>query len=529
MKRWEIVLALVGAAALGLSAWALRVTEPPHRDVIIAASDCHMPATILEPIGHPRGAAIVFHGLAADRRIMGPIGRYLSSEENLRVYLFDLSGHGDNTDAFSFASADACARLTLESLIRSGQIDPKRTILMGHSMGGAIAIRAADRSPVAGTIALSPAPTPLPRRMPSNLLVFSAQFDLPILKRAAQTLAQAAGGERTSTDDFLQSRAFHLEVMPFSDHVSLLDDSRVLERVGYWTDDILDGARRKQAGAEKWDETNRWNLLTMHHASLADDLREALTLYPALVPMIGLVGIFLLFPFFATFTTDFAAPRLDDLAALHPPITLALAEGAVCALATALLLEAFVPLTFLRLYTGDYFASLLLIAGILLLALNWRGAKQSLRFNARPFFAAAALSFAVMIGVGAWLNWQTADLWLNASRGLRFAALVPLAWIFCFAEEVVLGPVGHGRARAARFAVCLGLRAELWLACLLTYYALASGQVLILILVATLAIFSILQRLATDALRMRTGSPAAAAIFGAILAAWFIAAIFPLT
>ena len=61
------------------------------------------------------------------------------------------------------------------------------------------------------------------------------------------------------------------------------------------------------------------------------------------------------------------------------------------------------------------------------------------------------------------------------------------------------------------------------------YYALASGQVLIPLLFVYLAVFSMLQRLATDALRSRTGSATAAAFFGAILAAWFIAAVFPLT
>jgi hypothetical protein len=75
----------------------------------------------------------------------------------------------------------------------------------------------------------------------------------------------------------------------------------------------------------------------------------------------------------------------------------------------------------------------------------------------------------------------------------------------------------------------LALRLELWLACLLAYYKLASGQLLIGLLVVGLAAFSMLQRLAADALLGRTGSATATAVFDAILAAWFIAAIFPLT
>jgi len=102
-------------------------------------------------------------------------------------------------------------------------------------------------------------------------------------------------------------------------------------------------------------------------------------------------------------------------------------------------------------------------------------------------------------------------------------------WIYCFAEEVVLGPVRIGKRRALRFGIFLLFRLELWIACAIAFYSLGSSQVLMVILFAFLAQFSILQRLATDALRLRTGSAMAAALFNAILASWFIAAVFPLT
>ena len=504
MKKWEAVLAITGVLVASMSALVIRSTERPHRDFVLTVDGCHTPVTILEPRRATFGAALLFHGLSADRRIMESLGNYLTAEAGPRVYLFDLPGHGDNTDAFSFSRADHCARMVVESLIRSGQIDPKRTILVGHSMGGALAIRVADREPVAGTIALSPAPMPLPRRMPANLLVFSAQYDLPVLKRAARTLAQAAGGERTDAEDFRQARAFHLEVTPLSDHTSLLADPRVFQQASDWIACVLNGVCR---GPEDQKPSYR---------------------YQNLAPLIGLLAILLFFPFSATMATKIAGPPSADSSAASP-LALALVEGAACALAGVLILAVWVPLSPLHLYTGDYLASLLFIAGGLLLVLNRKSAKQALRANRRVLFAAALVGFIVILGLGAWLNWQIADLWLNAPRWLRFAGILPVAFIFCFAEEVLLGPVGKGRFRALRFARFLALRAELWLACLFSYYALASGQVLILILVASLALFSILQRLATDALRLRTGSATAAALFGAILAAWFIAAIFPLT
>ena len=143
--------------------------------------------------------------------------------------------------------------------------------------------------------------------------------------------------------------------------------------------------------------------------------------------------------------------------------------------------------------------------------------------------AAAILGVATILAVGAWLNWQLTDAWLNAPRWLRFFALLPVMWVFAYAEEIVLGPVELGRQRALRFLVAMALRLEIWLACVLAYYMLANGQVLILLLVTVFFMFSVLQRLGTDALRRRTGSAAAAVLFGAILASWLIASVLPLT
>jgi len=294
-------------------------------------------------------------------------------------------------------------------------------------------------------------------------------------------------------------------VTPWSDHTSLLADPRVFQQASDWIACALNGARRT-------------------HEDHSPSYR-----YRDFAPLIGLLSMLLLFPFSATMATKIAGPPSVDSSPASPVATLALVEGAACALASVLILAVWVPLSPLRLYTGDYLASLLFIAGGLLLVLHRKSAQQALRANARVLFAAALVGFMVILGLGAWLNWHIADLWLNAPRWLRFTGILPVAFIFCFAEEVLLGPVSKGRFRALRFARFLALRAELWLACLFSYYALASGQVLILILVASLALFSILQRLATDALRLRTGSATAAALFGAILAAWFIAAIFPLT
>ena len=536
VKLWQVILAIVGVVFLALGSHWIRIAELPKQELWLDAGGCHTPMTVLDPPADvkPAGSVVLLHGLSANRRLM----MYLAEDfagHGFRAYALDLPGHGDSPDAFSFAHAQDCATATVESLIHSGQLDPKSTILLGHSMGAAIAIRMADRDPVAATIALSPAPMNGPQRMPANLLVFSASADLGILKRVAQGLSDAADGERIAPEDFLQQRAFELRRLPRSTHTSLLSDRRVAH------------------------DSEKWAMQTLFPDIAADTLTLNLDLatYETFGKgrrrlaggVLGFLGILLLFPMVVSVSAKFAAPSAstnatDEPGAVaathgaasqigspgnHPSARLLLSEGALCAMLGVLVLVLGVPLKFLHLYTGAYLASLLLIVGILLLIFNFGFAMEYASLHIKPLAVAAILGFATFLALGAWMNWQLDDAWLNAPRWLRFAGLLPFTWIYCFAEEVTLGPVHHGLERTVRFAVFLLLRLELFLACTLAWYLFASGQVLIPLLFVYLALFSILQRLATDALRVRARSATAAALFGAILASWFIAGVFPLT
>jgi pimeloyl-ACP methyl ester carboxylesterase len=527
VKLWQVILAIVGVILLALGSRWIRVAELPKQEIWLDAGGCHTPMTVLDPPAEvkPAGGVVLLHGLSANRRLM----MYLAEDfagHGFRAYALDLPGHGDSRDGFSFARAQDCAAAAVESLVHSGQLDPKTTLLLGHSMGGAIAIRMADRDPVAGTIALSPAPMTTPQRMPANLLVFSASADLGILKRVAQSLADAAGGERIAPEDFVQQRAFDLRRLPRSTHTSLLSDRRVAH------------------DSEKWAMQALFPDIAADTLTLNLDLATYETFGKGRRRLaggaLGLLGILLLFPLAVAGATKFATPSAateavgpaasqSESPGNHPSTRLLLIETALCAMLGVLLLVLGVPLKFLHLYTGAYLASLLLVVGILLLIFNFGFAMEYASLHIKPLTVAAILGFATFLAIGAWLNWQLDDAWLNAPRWLRFAGLLPVTWIYCFAEEVVLGPVHHGLERAVRFTVFLLLRAELFLACTLAWYFLASGQVLIPLLFVYLALFSILQRLATDALRSRTGSATGAALFGAILASWFIACVFPLT
>jgi len=151
---------------------------------------------------------------------------------------------------------------------------------------------------------------------------------------------------------------------------------------------------------------------------------------------------------------------------------------------------------------------------------------------------AATLGMLTMLAFGAWLDRELTDAWLNAARWWRFAALLPLLLPYFLAEEVALGPPAPRLPRRAgpapyprgtgRLALFFGLRGTLWLAMVAGLFFLHSQEELVLLLGVYLGVFSLVQRLGMDAVRRRTQSPVAAAVFGAILGAWFIAAVFPI-
>lgn len=531
-----VVLPILGVVWLLQGAHAIRREALPQRTILLDASGCRMPTTVLDPPGGAAlGTAVVFHGLSANRKLMLYLGQNLTTA-GLRVFIPDLPGHGDNTDAFSFARAHQCATAAVETLIRTHQIGPETTILVGHSMGAAIAIGMADREPVAATIAISPGPLVMPQRMPANLLVFVAQFDIPAVKREADAIAAAAGANRNGPEDFAEARAFELETLAHAAHTSGLYSPEVISVSLDWVRQTLAASFARRG--ERFPEVAVGVAPFQNFAGcLLGSLNGLLGILALAIPFIALAGKISAPlpgasgspPVPASSSAPSGAPPSSPAPAATPSRWLALLEFAVSALVAVFLLKLGIPLRFLHIYSGDYLVSTFLIVAALLLLLNRGGAKAAWRPSARQLAPAAVAAFLLVLGIGAWLNWQLTDVWMNAARWLRFAGVLPFAFLYCFAEEVVLGPVRGGGRRAVRYLVFLLCRAEIWIAFLLAFYELNSGQFLVLLLAAFFAVFSLFTRLATDSLRRRNASATAAALFGAILLSWFVAAVLPLS
>src|SRR5258708_388623 len=287
------------------------------------------------------------------------------ASQNLRVFVPDLPGHGRTAGPFSFERAEGCAESLVRELIARRAIDPQRTMLAGHSMGGAIAIRVAARVGVAGVVAISPAPQRVAHGVPPDMLPYTNPPPLP-----PRTLAMSAAfeplGIRESTRDLMAgdvAATGKYLFMPSATNVSVLFDSRVVRAAQEWTAETLRFPRESSAPS------------------------VAPSSAPLFGSLAGLAGILLLAGPFLRETLGMRHPVAASAAATVPdpqkvsdtstavPVFRALLETAAISFLAVALLRFWDPLSFVRLYNGAYFASFLLIVGSALLLVHHKSVR----------------------------------------------------------------------------------------------------------------------------------------------------------
>src|SRR5260370_23190804 len=241
MKSRRALRALAGILLSGLGLWLVLSTPYRERTFLIDAGGCRLETTIVEKTERgSSGSVVLFHGISANKKIMSYVARGFA-EQGLRVYVPDLPGHGRTTGPFSPARAEQAAQSLLRLLLARVMINADRTILAGHSMGGAIAERVASRVPVAGLIAISPAPmraahgvTPEkllftdPPILPANSLVMVGSFELESMRDNAADLITL---RNDGTTKYLEIRG--------ASHVSVLFNRATMRASQNWCAQIL--------------------------------------------------------------------------------------------------------------------------------------------------------------------------------------------------------------------------------------------------------------------------------------------------
>jgi pimeloyl-ACP methyl ester carboxylesterase len=497
-KKW--LFGFVGLLLVGAGVFLLRFQPYRANTVISTAGGCQMRVDIVEPAsGEPQGYVVLLHGLAASKRVMFYLAEGFANQD-LRVFVPDLPGHGRTPGPFSPHRAEFCTEAFVKDLIARRAIVPERTILAGHSMGGAIALLVGGRIHVAGVIAISPAPMRTSPGIGPEMLPFHHSSPLPPYSlvmsggwEPAQFRASAASLLSVGTDE-----SSKYVVIPHATHVSLLFDSRVAVQDAEW------GARVLQLDS-KGPIPSHWSLLGF---------------------LLGFAGLAILaVPFLHEMMGSAVGEEEPDRLTSPRPLVSLLQVAFVSAL-VVVALRAGVPLRWLHIFQGDYLVSFFLLGGIALLAWNWKLAAHARISSLRPILTAVFAAIALILLFGAWFDLSLYEAWLTLQKWLRFPAVALLFFPWLLAEEFLLGPAA-ALLRWRRVALALCFRALAWSAMAAALFLLHSGEILLVLLSAYFAIFFVLERMAAGVVRRETHSPVAAAVFGAILFAGLTLAIFP--
>jgi pimeloyl-ACP methyl ester carboxylesterase len=437
------------------------------------------------------GSVVLFHGISANGLIMEYLARSFA-ELGLRVFIPDLPGHGHSPGPFSPETAESCSASLLRGLAARGMIEPQHTILAGHSMGGAIALRVADKFRPAGVIAISPAPmqtahgvirenllfNALPRVVP-NTRILVGQFEPPWMSANAADLVASA-----------HDPSVVFSVVPWTTHVSALFSPAVAAASQAWAAQVLGLPATTQL-------PSRLNLLAC---------------------LMGFVGIILVS---GPFIRDVVGKKPHDDIASAPatPWWRAVLEIIVLTLAVVFLFRHWLPLRFMHLFEGDYLASLLL-------AIHFRATRDQLPVSRGLLLGSAMAGFLLQFLISSWFELTATSAWLTFARWLRFPIFLFAAFCFLYALELFAGPV---KRPFLRFVFWLLLVALAWHSLALSVLHLRSGEILLVLLSPYFFLLFLLSGLGIQLARKLTGSPTAAAIFGAILVAGFCLALFPVS
>src|SRR6202158_5103637 len=398
MKSHQIVRALAGVLLCAAGLWLALPRPYRERTFLIDAGGCRLETTIVvKQAGGAQGSVLLFHGVSANKKIMSYIAEGFA-EQGLRVYVPDLPGHGRTPGPFSPARAEKCGEALLRELLARAMIDLDRPILAGHSMGGAIAERIASRVPVAGLIAISPAPMRAAHGVTAEKLLFS---DPPVLPPHSLVMIgslelESMRGNATDLAASRSDRTVRCLEIPGASHVSVLFSRSVVRA------------------------SQEWSAQTLHFPPTA-----ALPSHRPLVGALsGFIGLLLIA---GPFLTEAAGKNgSKEIAATGTVIGVPrlFLEFAGASALIVLLLRFWIPLKAVGLFQGDYLASFLLLFGLLLVVVHGSCGRSALSSSPRRLLAAGFAGIVLLLLSTAWFDLTIYEAWLTGAKWMRFPFLL---------------------------------------------------------------------------------------------------------
>jgi fermentation-respiration switch protein FrsA (DUF1100 family) len=104
------------------------------------------------PVIKPRAVILIAHGNAGHVASRAPWLRYLQTRANVSVFIFDYRGYGRSEGTPTVEGAIQDATAAREKLCELAAIKDSEMLLMGESLGGAIVVQLAAKSPPRGLI-----------------------------------------------------------------------------------------------------------------------------------------------------------------------------------------------------------------------------------------------------------------------------------------------------------------------------------------------------------------------------------------
>lgn len=519
-----LFLAGTGACVLGLQQLRARFVFESFR---VAAAPA-IPVERVRLAGHdsPPVHFLLLHGYGANRRQLIHLAEVLATT-GAEVYVPDLPGRGDHPGTLSQRPPEGpgptlptpretqAASAVVQALEGRFGVRPERLVVVGHSLGGGVALEIARRYRPVATVSLAGLERPVAPGEPPNLLLVTARVEIPSLRGAADRMYERARSGRAVAGDemdrFLEGRAVGREEFAAT-HASLPFHSSVQQAIVEWTNRALPGAR-----------------LTLppyfNEALLAWEFSGLFFLAGLFVPLAGLAGWV-----HEPVGEEVPETRLASWSRVRLA-SYALLAGAA-GVSSLRLLAWFGwphPLSFLHLADGDYLASLLLFSTVWLLpTLRRRPHLEVWRGMASRTGVAAVLAAYVILAGGGFITWQLFDLSPTPTRLAKMLLLAAVLFPYGLGEERLLRSVGCPQRRASPLVAFLVWRLALLVGIIYGAVALSSGEGLLVVMGVPLVLLSLVEYFFSATLYRSLRSVYANAVLKAVLLGWIIATVFPL-
>jgi fermentation-respiration switch protein FrsA (DUF1100 family) len=201
-----------------------------------------------------RGQVVVCHGNAGSVRDRLPYAQLLSSI-GYDVLLFDYRGYGRSSGRPSERGTYEDARAVLSAVLARDGVDPGRLLLLGESLGGAVALRVALDHPPAGLIlqstftgvrAMASVHYPfiprglVPDAYPSLRLIRDLRAPLLVLHGARDEIVPLAHGQALY-DAAPEPKRLHVFARAGHNDVLGYDGAEWLEAIAGWAGELPPG------------------------------------------------------------------------------------------------------------------------------------------------------------------------------------------------------------------------------------------------------------------------------------------------